>query len=158
MFAAGSVPHCICTSPRTNSFAAIGIPGAATASRRNYTTRARAPGQAPGPRIGRPAVVPRGPLSYLFLSRSPNVTRFPVLNPRSTAVVIVNYRTPALVVDCLRSLIPEVATEPDLRVVVVDNASGDDSVAVIGDAIRREGWTWATPAAARPQRRVRVRE
>ena len=65
------------------------------------------------------------------------------MNSRSTAVVIVNYRTPALVVDCLRSLAAEVATEPGLRVVVVDNASGDDSVAVLRSAIRDEVWTWA---------------
>lgn len=69
---------------------------------------------------------------------------FVALNPRSTAVVIVNYRTARLVVDCLRSLVPEVRAEPEMRVEVVDNASGDDSVAVIGDAVRREGWTWAT--------------
>lgn len=66
------------------------------------------------------------------------------MSNRSTAVVIVNYRTPGLVVDCLRSLVPEVSAEPDLRAEVVDNASGDDSVRVIGDAIRREGWSWAT--------------
>jgi N-acetylglucosaminyl-diphospho-decaprenol L-rhamnosyltransferase len=69
---------------------------------------------------------------------------FLALSPRSTAVVIVNYRTPGLVVDCLRSLTAEVRAEPDLRAEVVDNASGDNSVQVIGDAIRREGWDWAT--------------
>jgi GT2 family glycosyltransferase len=63
---------------------------------------------------------------------------------RSTAVVIVNYRTAGLVVDCLRSLEPEMASEPGLRVVIVDNASGDDSVDVIESAIRRHGWRWAT--------------
>jgi len=66
------------------------------------------------------------------------------LTDRSTAVVVVNYRTPRLVIDCLRTLAAEVAAEPGLRVVVTDNASGDDSVAVIGNAIRREGWPWAT--------------
>jgi N-acetylglucosaminyl-diphospho-decaprenol L-rhamnosyltransferase len=63
---------------------------------------------------------------------------------RSTAVVIVNYRTPRLVVDCLRTLAPEVTAEPGLRVVVVDNASGDDSLQVIDRAIGDHGWTWAT--------------
>lgn len=62
---------------------------------------------------------------------------------RSAAVVIVNYRTAGLVVDCLWSLAGEVEYEPGLRVIVVDNAGGDDSVAVIGDAIRQNGWTWA---------------
>jgi N-acetylglucosaminyl-diphospho-decaprenol L-rhamnosyltransferase len=65
------------------------------------------------------------------------------LTPRSTAVVIVNYRTPRLVVDCLRTLGGEVAAEPGLRVTVVDNASGDDSLAVITAAIRENGWSWA---------------
>ena len=65
------------------------------------------------------------------------------MSDRSTAVVIVNYRTPRLVVDCLRTLAGEVAAEPGLRAVVVDNASGDDSLAVIAAAFRDEGWTWA---------------
>jgi hypothetical protein len=64
------------------------------------------------------------------------------LSTRSIAVVIVNYRTPALVVDCLRSLAGERATEPELRAIVVDNASGDDSVAIVTDAARDAGWDW----------------
>jgi GT2 family glycosyltransferase len=55
-------------------------------------------------------------------------------------VVIVNYRTPGLVVDCLRSLEAEVRAEEDCRVVVVENASGDDSAEVIGKAIEAHGW------------------
>jgi N-acetylglucosaminyl-diphospho-decaprenol L-rhamnosyltransferase len=65
------------------------------------------------------------------------------LTDRSTAVVIVNYRTPRLVVDCLGTLTGEIAAEPGLHVVVVDNASGDGSPGVIGSAIRERGWTWA---------------
>ena len=61
---------------------------------------------------------------------------------RSTAVVIVNYRTPELVVDCLRSLVGEKQREPGLRVIVVDNPSGDDSVAIISKAVREAGWDW----------------
>ena len=61
-----------------------------------------------------------------------------------TRIVIVNYRTAPLVVDCLRSLAAEVAAEPDCRVVVVDNASGDGSVQILQDAINGEGWaSWA---------------
>lgn len=44
--------------------------------------------------------------------------------------VIVNYRTPYLVQDCLASLLPELVGM-DARVVVVDNHSGDDSAEVI---------------------------
>ena len=64
------------------------------------------------------------------------------MSNRSTAVVIVNYRTPRLVVDCLGTLAGEVAGEPGLRVVIVDNASGDDSLDVIAGAILDRGWHW----------------
>lgn len=54
-------------------------------------------------------------------------------------VVIVNYRTAALVVDCLASLIGEERANPGLRVTIVDNASGDGSVRIIADAIAGHG-------------------
>lgn len=47
------------------------------------------------------------------------------------AIVIVNYRTPQLIVDCLTSLLPEIAAL-DAKVVVVDNCSGDDSLSLVG--------------------------
>jgi N-acetylglucosaminyl-diphospho-decaprenol L-rhamnosyltransferase len=59
----------------------------------------------------------------------------------SLAVVIVNYRTAGLVVDCLRSLVPELAGLPGTRVVVVDNASGDGSAGAIAQALAQEGWS-----------------
>ena len=58
----------------------------------------------------------------------------------SVLVVIVNYRTAGLTIDCLRSLEPEVAGHPQVRVVVTDNASGDDSTARIATAIAENGW------------------
>lgn len=59
-------------------------------------------------------------------------------------IVIVNYRTPGLVIDCLRSLVEEVRTVPNVRVYVVENASPDDSAAKIQEAIQKEGWSsWA---------------
>jgi N-acetylglucosaminyl-diphospho-decaprenol L-rhamnosyltransferase len=59
-------------------------------------------------------------------------------------IVIVNYRTSGLTVDCLRSLEAEVAAVPGSRVVVVENASGDDSAAVLSAAIAANGWgSWA---------------
>ena len=59
-------------------------------------------------------------------------------------VAIVNYRTGRLVVDCLESLLPMLADLRGGRVIVVDNDSGDDSVAVIGAAIAQRGWSaWA---------------
>jgi GT2 family glycosyltransferase len=55
-------------------------------------------------------------------------------------VVIVNYRTSSLTIDCLHSLVGEVQSLPGTRVVVVDNASGDGSADKIGSAIATEGW------------------
>lgn len=59
-------------------------------------------------------------------------------------VVILNYRTPELAVRCLASLEPEVAQIGAMRVVVTDNDSRDDSVAVIGNAIDEHRWEWCT--------------
>lgn len=60
-------------------------------------------------------------------------------------VVIVNYRTPGLTVECLQSLAAEVKTVAGgTRVVVTDNASGDDSVEQIRGAIETNGWDWVT--------------
>ncbi|HWB00502.1 MAG TPA: glycosyltransferase family 2 protein [Pirellulales bacterium] len=56
-------------------------------------------------------------------------------------IVVVNYRTAELTIDCLRSLEAEVRANPGTRVVVTDNASGDDSLARIEAAIARCGWT-----------------
>jgi GT2 family glycosyltransferase len=55
------------------------------------------------------------------------------------ATIIVNYRTPNLVVDCLRSLVPEV-TELG-PIFVVDNGSGDDSVQQLNAAVVNNDWT-----------------
>src|SRR5438067_9909815 len=57
-------------------------------------------------------------------------------------IVIVNYRTPDLAIDCLRSLAPQIA--PQMRVVITDNLSGDDSVERMSAAIRDHQWDWAT--------------
>ncbi len=46
------------------------------------------------------------------------------------AIVIINYKTPKLVNDCLTSLLPEIE-DMGAKVVVVDNASMDDSVEII---------------------------
>jgi N-acetylglucosaminyl-diphospho-decaprenol L-rhamnosyltransferase len=54
-------------------------------------------------------------------------------------VVIVNYNTAGLVLDCLDSLTTE-ARELGLRVIVVDNASPDGSEARLRDAIAKRGW------------------
>ena len=56
-------------------------------------------------------------------------------------VVIVNFQTADLAIDCLKSLVAP-GTAPDgTRVVIVDGASGDDSVERIAGAIESHGWS-----------------
>jgi len=50
------------------------------------------------------------------------------------AVIIVNYKTPNLVVDCLEKLLPELSTI-NAKTVIVDNASNDNSCELIRDWI-----------------------
>jgi GT2 family glycosyltransferase len=69
----------------------------------------------------------------------------PTPPPARLLIAIVNYRTPALTIECLRSLEPEVLERGGTRVVVADNASGDGSAERIGQAITRNGWSrWAS--------------
>ena len=58
----------------------------------------------------------------------------------SVHVVVVNYRTPGLVVDCLRSLAPEVRAVPGCRVTVVDGGSADGSAERLVAAITAHDW------------------
>ena len=53
---------------------------------------------------------------------------------------ILNYRTPDLTLACLRTLAAERRNYPHFDVILIDNASGDDSLAVLGSALDREGW------------------
>ena len=65
--------------------------------------------------------------------------------PFSLLVVIVNYKTPELTIDCLKSLVSEVQSLPGIRVVVTDNASSDRSAEQIQTAIDTNGWgEWAS--------------
>lgn len=57
-------------------------------------------------------------------------------------IVILNYRTAQLTIDCLQSLSAEVRARPGTHVVVTDNDSRDGSVNQIGAAIAREGWQY----------------
>lgn len=53
---------------------------------------------------------------------------------RPLAAVIVTYRSAALIEDCLRSVQLALAGIPDARVIVVDNASDDDTLALVAAA------------------------
>ncbi|MDJ0843730.1 glycosyltransferase family 2 protein [Crocosphaera sp.] len=60
------------------------------------------------------------------------------------AIVIINYRTPQLVIDCLQSLQPQIDSSRH-RVMLVDNDSGDDSVPILEQAIKDYHWeSWVT--------------
>ena len=56
-----------------------------------------------------------------------------VINPRALTAVVLNFRTPELTVRAARALIADGL--PAQRLVVVDNASGDDSVKLIEGAL-----------------------
>lgn len=63
--------------------------------------------------------------------------------PVDLLVVIVNYRTAAVTLDCLRSLEPEIAAFPGVaRVVLADNCSPDDSYETLAREIDGRGWSW----------------
>ena len=55
------------------------------------------------------------------------------------AAVLLNYRTPNLILNCLRTLVPEIDPRRD-AIVVIDNASRDGSVQKIRDALTKESW------------------
>jgi N-acetylglucosaminyl-diphospho-decaprenol L-rhamnosyltransferase len=66
-------------------------------------------------------------------------------------VAIVNYRTGPMVVECLASLASQIPSLRGGRVIVVDNASNDDSVARIGAAIEANGWSAWSELMALPR-------
>lgn len=59
------------------------------------------------------------------------------------AIVMVNYRTPELVLDCLRSLAAEHGDGAHFVVLIADAESGDGSVAIISEFIESQGYDWA---------------
>src|SRR5205823_5549612 len=74
------------------------------------------------------------------------------LRMNTLAIIIVNYRTPELTLDCLQSLHTPAAqprmeyrlqpSEPRQRprILIIDNASGDQSLSILQSAIHKEGW------------------
>lgn len=60
--------------------------------------------------------------------------------PHELVIHILNFRTPDLTLDCLRTLATERSDYPDFEVLLIDNASGDDSVPRIQAALDEEGW------------------
>ena len=63
-------------------------------------------------------------------------------------VVIVNFRVPQLVIDCLRSIEDEICRFPDTGVAICENGSGDNSAELIQKAMNDNGWSsWCTLTA-----------
>jgi GT2 family glycosyltransferase len=64
----------------------------------------------------------------------------------SLLIVILNYRTPRLTIDCLHSLKDKFDEVPGgFHAIVVENGSGDDSAQQIGATIEQNNWqSWAT--------------
>jgi hypothetical protein len=79
--------------------------------------------------------------------------REPAARAGELLVVIVCFRAADLVVDCLRSLAPEVAAHPRVRVAICENGTGAEAVQEIRGAIEREGWgAWTQLTVIAPNR------
>lgn len=60
------------------------------------------------------------------------------------SIVIVNYRTPYLTIECLQSIASEISELDSLSVWIADNNSCDGSFNIISNAIQHNGWqSWA---------------
>jgi hypothetical protein len=66
-------------------------------------------------------------------------------------IVILNYKTTALAIDCLRSLAAERLLELGGRVTLVDNASGDNAPELLRRAIAENGWAAWVDLLANPR-------
>ena len=60
------------------------------------------------------------------------------------AIITVNYRSGALVCEAIESIAQERLQFPNIRLIVVDNDSGDDSVELINGYLDREKIDWVT--------------
>lgn len=60
----------------------------------------------------------------------------------SLAIVILNYRTAGMTLDCLASLAPQMAQLPGAKAIVIDNGSGDGSAERLRDAAAARQWDW----------------
>ncbi|MCL4199101.1 MAG: glycosyltransferase family 2 protein [Phycisphaerales bacterium] len=61
-------------------------------------------------------------------------------SPLNICVVILNYRTPGLVCECLNGLVEQIRQVVHGRIFVVDNGSGDGSAEAIDEQITDQGW------------------
>jgi len=66
------------------------------------------------------------------------------------AVIIINYKTPHMVIDCLESLLPQLL-DINAKVVVVDNCSKDDSIKIIQQWVDRQSTGYLVNLIASPE-------
>ncbi len=91
-------------------------------------------------------VVPPDEPQRMLLKRNMSLQRSE--EPTSVLAIILNYKTAEMAIACLRSLEQEIVGYPEAKVVLVDNASGDDSVQRFEAEIRDRGWSgWASVVA-----------
>ncbi len=57
-----------------------------------------------------------------------------------THIIIVNYRTAELTLQAVASVVPQRQALQGGRVIVIDNASGDNSVPLLQQAVQQRGW------------------
>jgi GT2 family glycosyltransferase len=63
----------------------------------------------------------------------------------SVSVIIVNYKTSQLTINCLKSISQNLSGNILISVIVADNDSKDDSAALIEDEIEKSGWnSWVS--------------
>ena len=75
------------------------------------------------------------------------------VEPLDLLIVIVNYRAESLVIDCLRSLAPQITDIPQVRVAICENGTGEHAVEFLRDEIIRNGWAeWVVLKAISPNR------
>jgi N-acetylglucosaminyl-diphospho-decaprenol L-rhamnosyltransferase len=60
--------------------------------------------------------------------------------PPNLDIIILNFRTPDLTIQCLRSIAASLDRSPSIQVTLVDNDSGDESAKKIEEAIEHERW------------------
>jgi GT2 family glycosyltransferase len=70
------------------------------------------------------------------------------MHSQKIAIITVNYKTPALVVDCIRSVAAERSHLPNITMFVVDNDSRDGSLDQISAFVSDNRYDWVTVIAA----------
>ena len=64
---------------------------------------------------------------------------------KKVSTIIVNYKTPHLVIDCLESLSVESYPDIDFQVFVIDNNSDDNSYDIMSSEVIKRGWdSWVS--------------